>query len=106
LAELKNNLPRISSEIEKALSQAVRKAAFMLEAEAKRLAPVDTGHLRNSIQTSAEGMKATVGTNVEYAVFQEYGTHRQSGRPFMRPAADKARGALLADLRKIERSLK
>jgi HK97 gp10 family phage protein len=29
---------------------------------------------------------AYVGTNLEYAVYQEYGTRRQKGRAFMRPA--------------------
>jgi HK97 gp10 family phage protein len=104
--ELKNNLPRISSQLERAVAAAVRKAAFKLEAKAKQLAPVDTGHLRNSITTHVEGMSATVSTNVEYAPAQEYGTHRQSGKPFMRPAADSVRASFEAELRKLEGSLK
>ena|ERR1051326_525959 len=105
--ESKNNLPRISSQIERALSAAVRKAAFAIEAEAKTLAPVDTGMLRNSIQTDIEGpLKATVGTNVEYAAYQEFGTRHQKGTPFLTPAADAEEKRFESELGEIERSLR
>jgi HK97 gp10 family phage protein len=105
--KVKNNLPRISSQIEKALSEAVRKAAFGIEATAKTLAPVDTGVLRNSIQTTVESAtKATVGTNVEYAKYQEFGTRHQKGKAFLTPAADAEEKKFEAELRNIERSLR
>src|SRR6185369_2539391 len=105
--ESKNNLPRISSQIERALSAAIKKAAFAIEAEAKTLAPVDTGMLRNSIQTDIEGpLKATVGTNVEYAAYQEFGTRHQKGTPFLTPASDEQRAQFEKDVKDIERSLK
>lgn len=85
----KNNLPRIQINLKKALSQLVRKTAFSIEARAKALAPVDTGALRNSIQTEIKGpLQATVGTNLEYAAYQEFGTRYQKGHPFMTPAFD------------------
>jgi HK97 gp10 family phage protein len=103
----KNNLPRIQSQIERALSEAVRKAAFLIEAQAKTLAPVDTGMLRNSIQTRVEGpLKATVGTNVDYASAQEFGTRFQKGKPFLTPAADQVKKEFENELTKIERSLR
>lgn len=105
--ESKNNLPRITTQIEKALSAAVRKAAFKIEARAKQLAPVDTGLLRNSIQTRIDGpMKATVGTNVEYAPYQEFGTRHQKGKPHLTPAADETKKEFENDLKNIERSLR
>lgn len=68
------------------------------EAEAKRLAPVDTGTLRRSItyevqesgeldETSGYGLVASVriGTNIAYAVFQELGTRNHPAHPFLRP---------------------
>jgi HK97 gp10 family phage protein len=104
--ESKNNLPRIQSQLERALSAAVRKAAFAIEAEAKTLAPVDTGMLRNSIQTKIEGpLRATVGTNVEYAPYQEFGTRHQKGQAFLTPAADQVEKEFEGDLANIERSL-
>ena len=103
----KNDLPRIASRIEKALSQLVRKHAFGIEARAKQLAPVDTGLLRNSIQTDIKGpLKATVGTNVEYASHQEFGTRHQKGKPFLTPAADEQKKELEKDVRNLERSLR
>jgi len=104
--ESKNNLPRISSQIERALSAVVRKAAFAIEAQAKTLAPVDTGMLRNSIQTDIEGpLKATVGTNVEYGPYQEFGTRHQKGKAFLTPAADAEEKKFQSELEEIERLL-
>lgn len=51
---------------------------LLVEAEAKRRCPVDTGRLRSSITTEMfveDGAPvARVGTNVEYAAFIEFGT--------------------------------
>jgi len=103
----KNDLPRIASRIEKALSQLVKKHAFGIEARAKQLAPVDTGLLRNSLQTKVDGpLKATVGTNVSYAEYQEFGTRHQKGKPFLTPAADEQKKEFEKDVRNLERSLR
>lgn len=79
-----------------AVSAAVlRKTAYDIEADAKALAPVDTGALRSSISTSISGdgrngaMTAEIGPTVEYGVYQEYGTSTQPGTPFMGPAYDR-----------------
>ena len=37
-------------------------------------APVDTGNLKNSIGHAVEGNTVYIGTNVEYAPYQELGT--------------------------------
>jgi Bacteriophage HK97-gp10, putative tail-component len=59
--------------------------------EIRRLAPVETGKLRESYQVR-EGAayigEAIVYTDVEYAVHQEYGTLFQSGTPHVRPALE------------------
>lgn len=60
------------------LRAAVLYVGLMVEREAKRRAPVDTGRLRASITTRIEpgtrGPVAVVGTNVDYAAAQEFGT--------------------------------
>jgi len=61
------------------------------EAEAKEHAPVDTGTLRRSIthelrEDSDGNQFVRIGTNVQYAVFQEFGTKFHAAHPFMRPA--------------------
>lgn len=59
------------------------------ENHARDYAPVDTGRLKNSIEHHPEGDDTMViQTNVEYAIYQELGTSRQSGTPFLRPAGE------------------
>lgn len=50
------------------------------------------GRLRQSIsvQKIGEGW-FRVGTNVEYAIWVEFGTRRMAARPFLRPALEKVR---------------
>ena len=71
------------------------KRAIRVEASAKRLAPVDTGRLRASITHSLErdgrGLVAFVGSDVSYAIFQEFGTRYQRAQPYLRPALRAAR---------------
>ena len=87
-------------------ARGANKAGLLAEGDAKRLCPVDTGRLRNSIHTelvlTESGGEAHVGSNVEYAAYLEYGTgqrgdssveHRQDwlGRPpkpYLRPAVE------------------
>jgi len=82
-----------------------------IASQAKLLAPVEFGQLRNSI--SATSLKKTVllnnrsgdkaeelsksglkndevyaGSNSDHAIFQEYGTRFMSAQPFMRPAKE------------------
>ena len=103
----KNDLPRITGRISRALADLIKRTAFAIEAEAKTLAPVDTGLLRNSIQTNIEApTKATIGTNVEYAPYQEFGTRHQKGKAFLTPAADKAKKKFENDAKHLERSLR
>ena len=46
-----------------------------------------TGEMRATIQVSAEGRHAAIGTNDPVAEYQEFGTARIPARPFMGPAA-------------------
>lgn len=72
--------------------------AVDVETEAKRLAPVDTGNLRASINhvsgTDAHGPVAFVGTDVPYAIYQELGTWKMRAQPFLRPALHSVRNRL------------
>jgi HK97 gp10 family phage protein len=48
-----------------------------------------TGTLRRSIHTEQTGKtEVKIGTNVEYAPYQEYGTYKMTARPYLRPAFD------------------
>lgn len=58
---------------------------------AKRLAPVDTGDLRNSIEASQDVNGANVTTGKDYDKYVEFGTRTQQPQPFMRPAGEQAK---------------
>lgn len=62
---------------------------------ARELCPVDTGRLRASITMDSgrdsRGAWVTIGTNVEYAPYVEFGTRYMSPQPYMRPAVMMAR---------------
>lgn len=84
------------SEIKKALCEQLQTAGFMIERDAKKNCPVDTGNLRASIHTKMEESELAcyVGTNVEYAVYVEEGTSRQKAQPFLMPAAEQNKEAI------------
>jgi len=84
-----NRLPEITASLRPKASQIIRKCAADIEAGAKAVVPVDTGNLKNSIQTEMESdLTAVVGTNVEYAPYVEYGTYKMASRPYLGPAAE------------------
>jgi len=76
-------------------------AAIVVQKDAITLSPVDTGLLKKSILRrlvkAPKGHIAEVGTNVEYAPFQEFGTSKMEPQPFLTPALNmnKAKIALL-----------
>jgi HK97 gp10 family phage protein len=106
-AELHDALLRQLTEgtLRERASAVVRQAALEVMDGAKRLCPVDTGTLRGSINVSVEegGLAATVGTNVAYAPYVEYGTRRMAAKPYLRPAADEVRPHFEAAMREIAR---
>lgn len=67
--------------LEAAISEEIQTTAYKVERTAKELCPVDTGTLRRSITTDGAGLEYDVFTNVEYAIWMEYGTspHKITG---------------------------
>lgn len=75
-------------------ADAIAKTALDIERDAKMLAPVDTGYLRNSISVDVGGtawgrLHAEIGPTAEYGVYVEYGTSRMAPQPYLGPAADR-----------------
>lgn len=68
----------LGGDIKESCRKGLERGAKKIQKNAKYLAPVDTGHLRNSIKTKSEiiqeGVEAQVYTNVEYAPYVEFGT--------------------------------
>ena len=56
------------------VTKPLTKAGLLVEREARMNCPVNTGNLRSSITSEVEGNTATIGTNVEYAPYVEFGT--------------------------------
>lgn len=84
------------------VGQAVQGAGIECEAEAKKAAPVDTGRLRSSIQYEQQGdMACSVGTDVSYAIYQEYGTYKMAAQPFLFPAFQIASQHLIDELNNL-----
>ena len=97
-----NKLPVIGGALRGKASQLVRATAFAVETGAKQRSPVDTGFLRNSIQTqTVNDLTAEVTVGADYGVHQEYGTRYQPAQPYLTPAADAARPAFEAGARQL-----
>ena len=85
--EIHDNSEEVSEAIKSALLKGLETCGLVAEGYAKKLAPVDTGNLRNSItHTVDDGEPAAyIGTNVEYAPYQELGTINMDATPFLKP---------------------
>lgn len=68
----------LGGNVNESCRKGLERGAKKIQKNAKLLAPVDTGHLRNSIKTKSEttqeGAEAQVYTNTEYAPYVEFGT--------------------------------
>jgi HK97 gp10 family phage protein len=81
-----DNSQEFIDELERRIPVALEECGLVAEGYAKRLCPVDTGRLRNSITHTVNGDIAYIGTNVEYAPYVELGTSRTRAQPFLKPA--------------------
>lgn len=74
--------------INEAVINALEECGLFAEGYAKKLCPVDTGRLRNSIAHTVreDEQAAYIGSNVEYAPHVELGTVRQKAQPYLKPA--------------------
>lgn len=107
--------------LQAATEAALQKAGIIVEAQAVALAPRDTGRLKGSITYRTRSGGSTprepagagdvvsapldnrsvhIGTGVNYAQHQEYGTVRMSAQPFLRPALHMKKGDILRDFQK------
>jgi len=83
-------------EVERHLDDAIERALIAIGTQvtnyARANAPVDTGRLKNSItfETLNDEDAVVIGSNVEYAPYQELSTSKMkaanNGRGFLRPA--------------------
>lgn len=78
LDELLANLSGLGGNVKESCRKGLERGAKRIQKNAKYLAPVKKGHLRNSIKTKSQitqdGAEAQVFTNLEYAPYVEFGT--------------------------------
>lgn len=64
--------------VQQTAKKGIMKGSLLVEGDAKDLCAVDTGRLRNSINSKTEihgdTIESTTGTNVEYGPYLEFGT--------------------------------
>ena len=69
-----------SKTITKPLDNGIRKITLYYDGLVKKATVVDTGRLRSSIHHELNPKRASVGSNVQYAQFIEYGTAKMEAR--------------------------
>lgn len=57
----------------------------------KRLVPVDTGALRDSIEWITVDGRGVISVGTEYWEYVEFGTSKMAAQPFIRPALYRSR---------------
>jgi HK97 gp10 family phage protein len=84
---------QMEKELESDVRRAVKESSYLMEAQAKALAPVRTNYLRSNIKTTIKdgGMSSEVISHAEYSLFVEFGTSKQEAQPYMMPSYFKAR---------------
>ena len=83
--KVKSHVDEVKDALEHQIALALAKVGFAAVDHVKALAPVDTGRLRASITHLVDDRSVTIGTNVEYAKYQEMGTSRMKAQPFLEP---------------------
>ena len=80
-----DNSKEVLEAMQQAAVRALEKCGLTAEGYAKKMCPVDTGNLRNSITHTVdeEEPAAYIGSNAEYAAYVELGTGKyvSGGRP-------------------------
>lgn len=83
--DFKDNSKAVLEAMQRAVERGLETCGLVAEGYAKKLAPVDTGNLRNSISHKVDPDEPAcyIGSDVEYAVYQEMGTGQyvSGGRP-------------------------
>ena len=83
----KDNTDEVLSALEKAKKRGLEAIGLAAEGHAKKITPVDTGRLRNSIAHAVEDDAAFIGTNTSYAIFVETGARGRKGVHMLQRAA-------------------
>ncbi len=88
------------NEVHGFIEQGIEACTIVVLSDAQARTPVDTGLLRASearrVESTPVKVIGYVGTNVEYAAFQEFGTSKSPAQPFLTPALNGNKAAIKA----------
>lgn len=88
------------NQIHSFLEQGIEACTILVLHDAQNRTPVDTGLLRTSearrVERRGDFITGLVGTNVEYAPFQEFGTSKMAAQPFLTPALNSNKAEIKA----------
>jgi len=95
------------TEIVNRLEKSMEKVGAIVERQAKinvsktgtEHPQVQTGRLRSSITHETDELSATIGTNVEYGKFLEFGTSKMPPYPWLFPAVEMQRDKIIETLK-------
>ncbi len=83
-----SNLTQCINAFNQAKTRTLEKIGLYVEGEAVVRCPVDTGNLRSSISHDTDDSSVIIGTNVDYTIYVEKGTSKQSAQPYLIPAVE------------------
>ena len=83
----KDNTDEVLAALKMAKKRGLEAIGLTAEGHAKKITPVDTGRLRNSMAHAVDDDAAYIGTNTSYAIFVETGARGRSGVHMLQRAA-------------------
>ncbi len=84
-----SNMQKLSTKLPDAVDKSLERLADEIVADAKRLAPVRSGELRDSIKIEdVKKGEVTIVASADHAGYVEFGNSRVHARPFIRPAIE------------------
>lgn len=99
-AKVNEKLLALANKTQRSVEKALTMVGIQVRGDAVMMAPVDTGLLRTSIEYKVEGAEyVEIGTSVEYAAFQEFGTSKMEAQPFLTPSVNQNREFIKAVLK-------
>ena len=90
-----DNTQEVLSAMKRAVKRTLEIMGGKVETTTKKLCPVDTGRLRASYRHELEGDDVVcIGSDVEYAPYQELGTRKMRAQPHLQPACEQHMGEM------------
>ena len=83
----KDNTDEVLAALKRAKKRGLEAIGLTAEGHAKKITPVDTGRLRNSMAHAVDDDAAYIGTSTSYAPFVELGARGRKGVHMLQRAA-------------------